>query len=226
MKSSIRQSRGTLLPLAFLMLALGCSTNVGVQTRRDGAANFSQYRSWSWLSVEREDESPRSDIELELAALVLEHIHREFSERGFIYRSDNADLGVDARLAVTRERHVTHHNTAIESLHSFHSSPSYEVQATTREVVNYQRGRLTIRVMDLRRNREVWRGEYEKRHRDHLRPGLARSVRVFADLDLARPDPERPEDLRRAFARAACRAIRERRSRLQGGKEGKGESGS
>ena len=71
------------------MLAVGCSTNVGVQTRRDGAANFSQYRSWSWLPVEREDESPRSDVEHELAALVLEHIHREFSERGFIYRSDN-----------------------------------------------------------------------------------------------------------------------------------------
>ena len=197
MKSSIRQSRGALLPLAFLMLAVGCSTNVGVQTRRDGAANFSQYRSWSWLSVEREDESPRSDIELELAALVLEHIHREFSERGFIYRSDNADLGVDARLAVTRERHVTHHNTAIESLHSFHSSPSYEVQATTREVVNYQRGRLTIRVMDLRRNREVWRGEYEKRHRDHFAAHMKEAVRRTLESFPAVPSREPSFDPRK-----------------------------
>jgi len=190
-KTSIRRSHGILLPLALLVLAVGCSTNAGVQTRRDGAANFSQYRSWSWLHVEREDQSPRSDVESELAARVLENIRREFFERGFTYRRDNADLGVDARLAITSEQHVTHQTTAIESLHSFHSSPSYEVQATEREVVDYQRGRLTIRVMDLRRNREVWRGEYEKRHRGlfaaHIKAAVASTLENFPAVPTGEP---------------------------------------
>jgi len=182
-KTSIRQSHGVLLPLALLMLAVGCSTTAGVKTSRDRTANFSQYRSWSWLPVAKMDERPRSDVERELAALVLEQVGRQLSERGFSYRRENADLAVDARLAVARERHVTHHSTAIESLHSFHSSPSYEIQATESEIVNYERGRLTIRVMDLRRNREVWQGEYERRHRDsfaaHVKTAVASTLESF-----------------------------------------------
>ena len=191
MKTSIRQSHGVLLLLALLMLAVACSTDTGVRTRRDHTANFSQYRSWSWLPVEREDESPRSDVEHELAALVLKHIRRELSERGFIYRRDNADLGVGARLVVTREQHVTHHSNAIESLHSFHSTPSYEIQTTEREVVNYQRGRLTIRVMDLHRNREVWLGECDKRHRDlfaaHVKAAVEDTLERFPAVPSGEP---------------------------------------
>ena len=65
-----------------------------------------------------------------------------------------------ARLRVRREKHITHTTDAIETLHSHHSSPSYEVQSIQREVQFYERGRLEIRVMDLARNREVWRGEF------------------------------------------------------------------
>lgn len=196
-KTSIRQSHGVLLLLALLMLAVGCSTTAGVRTSHDGATDFSQYRSWSWLPVARKDERPRSDVERELAALVLEHIRRELSERGFSYRRENADLAVDARLVVAREKHVTYHSTAIESLNSFHSSPSYEIQATEREIVIYERGRLTIRVMDLRRNREVWRGEYEKRHRDpfaaHVKAAVANTLESFPAVPRGKPsfDPRR-----------------------------------
>jgi hypothetical protein len=165
-KASIHRPHGVLLTLAVLMLAAGCATKASVQTSRDGTANFSGFRSWSWLPDAREDERPHSDDEHELASLVFEQIHQELSERGFSYRRKNADLAVDARLTVTREQHVTHRNTAIESLNSFHGSPSYEIHATEREIVIYQRGRLTIRVIDLRRKRVVWQGIYESRHRD------------------------------------------------------------
>ena len=79
---------------AFLMLAAGCATDAGVQTSHDVAANFSRYRSWS--PVPREDEGPRSDVDRELASLVFEQIHQEFSPLGAwlaIYRNRRSRTG-------------------------------------------------------------------------------------------------------------------------------------
>jgi len=183
MKTTVRQSLRVLLALTLLLPIAGCSTTDPVRTHRDDSVDFSEYRTWSWLPVERSDGSSRNRIDQELSALVLEQIQRELSERGFHYRHEHADLGVTARLTVTRERHVTYHSGAIESLHSFHDSPSFEIQTTEQEFVDYERGHLLIRVFDRRRNREVWRGEYEDRHRDsfaaHARAAVANTLGSF-----------------------------------------------
>jgi hypothetical protein len=183
MKTSVRQSCGFLLALALLLQVGGCSTTGAVRTHRDDTVDFSEYRSWSWLPGEHRDDSPRDGGAHVLSTLVLEQVHRELSGRGFHYQHDDADLGVTARLTVTRERHVTHLSSAVESLHSFHDSPSFEIQTTEQEFVDYERGHLLIRVFDRRRNREVWRGEYENRHRDsftaHARTAVANTLGSF-----------------------------------------------
>ena len=183
MKTSIPSSSRVLLPIALLVLASGCSTKAGVQVSRDTAVDFSQYATWSWLPIVREDERPRSDMERKLSEAVQQQIRRELSKRGFSYRPKNADLGVGARLAIQRERHVVYHSTAVETLPTFDNSPSYEIQATQSEVTRCERARLTIRATDLRRNREVWRGEYEGLCRDtfapHVNEAIARTLESF-----------------------------------------------
>lgn len=162
--------------LAVLALAVGCATSVELQTLRDDETDFSRYRSWSWRPAAVEDERPRSETERELARRVHRGIRRDLAQKGFDYRSGNADLEIDARLAVTREQEVTHRTGAIESLSSLHDSASFEIQGTRREVVPYERGRLTIRVIDRRRNREVWRAEYEGRFRGEFTPHVERAI--------------------------------------------------
>jgi len=174
--SPIRRSHGYLLPPALLVLAMACASGQGVQATRDDTADFSRYRSWSWLADAREKERPLLDVERELSALVQERILREFAGRGFHFRRENADLGVEVRLDVDREQHIIYRNLATQSLHSFHASPSYEIQGAEREVVTHERGRLAIRVLDLRAGREVWRGEYAGRFSDAFTEHVAEAV--------------------------------------------------
>jgi hypothetical protein len=196
MNTSIRRSRAaTPLPaflvVAFLAAGIGCSTKFSVDVSRSAAADFSQYRSWSWILVVPEDQEPINEDERALSTLVIKHVSREFFERGFTYRRGDADLGVDARIMVSREQHVTNRTSAVESLHSFHSTPSYEIQATETEVVDYERGRLLIRVLDLRRNRVVWRGEYNGRFPDsftsHVEAAVASTLESFPAVPEAAP---------------------------------------
>jgi hypothetical protein len=197
MRNSARQSCGVLLALALLLPAVGCATKATLRTQRDDSVDFSDYRSWSRLPVERKRDTPRVDVENELSALVLEQIHREFSKRGFDYRREGADLAVDIRLTVTREQHVARHSAAVESLHSFHSSPSYEIQSSEREIVDYERGHLLIRVIDVRLNREVWRGEYENRYQGlfaaHVKAAVASTLGSFPAVATTDPafDPRK-----------------------------------
>jgi len=192
MKTSIRRSRGVLLAIVVLVLAAGCSTKAGVRVTRDAAADFSQYTTWSWLPLVREDEGPRSDMERKLGEAVQQQIRRELSKRGFGYRSRNADLGIGARLTIQREEHIAHHSSAIETLPTFDNSPAYEIQATRSEVTRCERGRLAIRAMDLRRNREVWRGEYQGPCREAFAPYVSEAVARTLESFPASEVPEPP----------------------------------
>lgn len=183
MKPPIPSYAGCVLVIALLTTAPGCTTKDGVRVSRDAAVDFSHYRSWRWLPTSAEEEVHSSEMERELGEAVLMQIGDELARRGFSYQPKNAHLGIGARLAIRREVHVTHHSTAIETLPTFDNSPPYEIQATRSETTSCERGRLTIRAVDLRDNREVWQGEYEGPCRDsfapHLREAVARTLERF-----------------------------------------------
>ena len=170
MKTSSRQFRAAVVATALALLVSGCTTRSGVLVSRDEGADFSRYTTWSWLALVPEDERPRSEAERRLSERVQRQVHRELHRRGYRYRAQNADLGIGSRLIIEREKHVVNQTTAIQTVDSLHYSRSIQVQATQHEVAFYQRGRLTIRAIDLRRNREVWRGVYEERFPDSIEP--------------------------------------------------------
>jgi len=174
-KTSIRQSCTALITGTLLLAFPGCThlepgEEAGVQVSRDENADFSQFTTWSWLPISSEDAGPRSETEQRLSARVQQQINRELRGRGFRYRATNADLGIGARLIVEREKRTVNQTTAIQTLSSLHYSSSIQVQATQQQVALYERGRLTIRAIDLRRDRVVWRGVHEARFRDSIEP--------------------------------------------------------
>jgi hypothetical protein len=169
-KTSSRPFRTAVVATALVLLVSGCSTRSGVVVSRDEGADFSQYPTWSWLELAPEDETPPSQTERRLSARVQRQIQRELHWRGYRYRTRNADLGIDSRLIIEREKHIVNQTTAIQTVDSLHHSRSIQVQATERDVEFYQRGRLTIRAIDLRRNTVVWRAVYEERFRDSIEP--------------------------------------------------------
>ncbi|MCH7868915.1 MAG: DUF4136 domain-containing protein [Myxococcales bacterium] len=173
-----RRTNRVLIVTVLATLAYGCATKAILQVERDPAADFSQYSTWSWFPIPSDDDRDRSESERELSRLVWEQIVREFAKRGFHYQRQGADLGVGARLRVGREKHVISQIQAIETLNSLHTSPSYEIQATNHEVKFYERGRLTIRVTELRRNQEVWRGEYTDTPREIFAPHAKEAVTI------------------------------------------------
>lgn len=183
MNSSIHRSCTARVSAALILLAFGCSTRATLVVSRADDMDLSQYSTWSWVQVAREDDRTPSEAERRLSGLVQYQIRRELYERGFRYRPQEADLGIDASLSIQRVMQIVNQRTAVQTLHSFNNSPSVHVQATEVEVAVYQRGRLTIRVTDLRRDRVVWTGIYKQRFRDSIEPHVSDIVvRTLADF--------------------------------------------
>ncbi len=168
--------------LAVVLLAwlgLGCATNVDVAF--DEREDFSDYRTWRWLSgAARSVETPRGDaraLEARLAALV----EGALQARGFERSSGSADLLVVAYLGIQRQLVYANETGAVQHLPSLHFSPSYEVQATTQELQTYETGYLVIAVSDARRGVPIWRGEFSGRFRDDFGPHLDEAVSTLLE---------------------------------------------
>lgn len=183
MRERIHVDLVLVIPAAIAALLLGCSTTTTrAQASREASIDLSRYTTWSWLLPGHEDETPHSELERELAASVVRQVRRELHARGFVYRADGADLGIEARLTVRRQKHVTRQSTAVQTLHSLHSTPSFEVQATQTEIRNCERGRLRIRVVERASGRELWRGDHDGGCREE---GFASHVREAVSTTLA-----------------------------------------
>ncbi len=160
--------RGAVLVAASLVTALaaGCATT-SVDVAFDPAHDFSQYHTWDWLPRGR-NVSALPGEERTLDALVSRLVDEELRERGLVRVRSGADLLVGYELRVRRQLVVSNETGAEDLLASHHSSPSYQVQATTRRIDIYDRGYLWVAMTDGEREGRVWRGELRTRRRGRL----------------------------------------------------------
>ncbi len=84
--------------------------------------------------------------------------------RGFRRAPGSAEILVVFDLTIRREDVEVAHTEALQTLHSLHSSPSFEVQATRYEMHHYEIVDLKIVAIDPREKRVVWRGSFAKRY--------------------------------------------------------------
>lgn len=163
-----------LVALALAWFGLGCATSVDVVF--DEREDFSPHRTWSWFpGAATSVDAPFGDpyaLEARLARLV----ERTLDARGFERSGDDADLFVAAYLGIQRQLVHVNETGAVEALHSLHSSPSYEIQSTKRQVELYEKGYLVIAVSDARRGRPIWRGAFSGRFRGDFWPHLDEAV--------------------------------------------------
>lgn len=177
MQGSTRLVR--LLILASAWLGLGCATSVDVGF--DERQDFSPYRTWNWLpGAERRVEAPLGDPPA-LEARLARRVERALSTRGFERSEQDPDLLVSAYLGIQRQLLYVNETGATQSVHSLHSSPSYEIQATRQEIHSYESGYVVIAFTDSRQRTLIWRGEFRGRVRGDFWPHLDRAVSTLLE---------------------------------------------
>lgn len=160
--------RGAVLLAASLVsaFAAGCATT-SVDVAFDPAQDFAQYRTWDWLPRGR-NVSALPGEERTLKAAISRLVEQELEQRGLVRVRSGADLLVGYELRVRRQLVILNETGAEDLLASHHSSPSYQIQSTTRRIDVYDRGYLWVAMTDGDREGRVWRGELRARRRGRL----------------------------------------------------------
>jgi len=171
--------RGTSLAVVVFSLSLGVACTTPVHISYDARNDFSQYRTWNWLSAApRTIDAPTPYIVgLERALALL--VAREFEKRGLERVATGGDLEVGVLLNVRHEVVTIFETAAVEYLPSLHASPSFEIQATEARQEKQEHTRLVIFASDSRSRQIVWKGAMEDRFSGHFYPHLERTVAIL-----------------------------------------------
>jgi hypothetical protein len=156
--------------------------------RAEDPGDVSRFRTWDWLrdDGERVDApaGPHSELELQVAR----QIEESLSARGYRRAPGSAEVLVDFDLTIRRGAVEVARTGALQTLHSLHSSPSFEVQATHYEMRHYEIADLKIVAIDPRERSVVWRGSFVQRYEEarssHINDAVAQ---LLARLPTPRP---------------------------------------
>jgi hypothetical protein len=182
--------------IALLSSIASCSTTMKLRTEDPG--DVSRFRTWDWLRDDGERVDAPSGSHSELDLQVARQIETSLRARGFRRTPESAELLVDFDLAIRREVVEVARTGALQTLHSLHSSPSFEVQATRYEMRHYEIADLKIVAIDPRERSVVWRGSFAQRYEG------ARSSHIddaVAQLLARLPTPRPQLDGKRAVVR-------------------------
>jgi len=163
-------ARLALATCAALVVACAAPVKVAVEDGRD----FTRYGSWSWLPAPRDIEARGS--EERLAREIRRLVERELAGRGLTRARRGGDLRIGVVLRLRREEVQTYQTGAVAQLSSMHSSPSYEVQSSSRTHDIYERGRLVIYAVDPEEGKIVWTGIFEDHFRGRFSPHLDAAI--------------------------------------------------
>jgi hypothetical protein len=183
--------RGTARRIAaafFASFGFACSTSPDIAL--DERADFSDYRTWDWLTTgARTLGQP-----IPIARLVNAHLTRivedEMQALGLEHGGEGPDLLVSCYLKIDREVVEIRVTPAMQHLSSLHFSPSYSVQTSRLELHTFETGTLVIAVVDRRQQNVVWRARSNDRHRGGFAPHLGDAV---SSLFERFPQPETGE---------------------------------
>ena len=154
-----------LAPLLSLTGALACaSTPVEIDAPRD----LQGFRTWEWRQpADRPAIAPADPV---LDARLRDAIGRELYARGFRPSTDeHADLGVAYRVALSHEVVVRTETPAQQDLQGLHAgTPSYEIVASQRRLVRYERFALHVELRESATGDVVWRADLAERTRGRL----------------------------------------------------------
>jgi hypothetical protein len=194
MQAALQTAIRLTLSIVLLSSIVSCATTMNLRVEDPG--DVARFRTWDWLSDEGERVGALAGTDLELQ--VARQIEESLSSRGYRRAPGSADLLVDFNLTIRREVVEVARTGALQTLHSLHSSPSFEVQATRYEMRHYEIADLKIVAIDPLERSVVWRGSFAKRYGEARSPRLNDAV---AQLLARMPTPRLRLDGPRAVVR-------------------------
>jgi hypothetical protein len=172
--------------IALLSSIVSCAT--GLNLRVEDPGDVARFRTWNWLRDDGKGVDSPAAPSSELKRQVARQIEASLRARGFRRAPESAELLVDFDLAIRREVVEVARTGALQTLHSLHSSPSFEVQATRYEMRHYEIADLKIVAIDPRERSVVWRGSFVQRYEEarssHINDAVAQ---LLARLPTPRP---------------------------------------
>jgi hypothetical protein len=177
--------------IVLLSSIVSCATTMSLRAEDPG--DVSRFRTWDWLRDDGERVDAPSDGDSELELQVARQIEESLGARGFRRAPGSAEILVVFDLTIRREDVEVARTGALQTLHSLHSSPSFEVQATRYEMRHYEIVDLKIVAIDPREQSVVWRGSFAKRYEEARPPQMNDAVaQLLARLPSSRPRPDGP----------------------------------
>ena len=175
--------------IALFSSIVSCATTTSLRVEDPG--DVARFHTWDWLRDDGERVDAPTDPVSELQ--VARQIEESLSARGFRRVPGNAEVLVDFDLTIRREVVEVARSGALQTLHSLHSSPSFEVQATHYEMRNYEIADLKIVAIDPREQSVVWRGSFARRYGEVRPPQMNDAVaQLLARMPTPRPRPDGP----------------------------------
>jgi len=169
--------RAAPISVALGVLVAACTSPVRVEF--DEAADFSRYRTWSWLPYEAPNVRAATGNPEILYARLAEAVEAELADRGLVRADGTPDVYVGYRLLVHRKEVAYTQTLPVRTLPTFSNiSGSHTVQPTERGVRVYETGDLVIGFIDRRGGHVVWAGALERPTPDgfesHAKDAVAR----------------------------------------------------
>jgi hypothetical protein len=154
-----------MLRLAAWLSLAGALACASAPVEIDAPRDLQGFRTWEWrLPADPAATLPADPV---LDARLRDAIARELYARGFRPPGqERADLGVTYRVALRREVVVRTETPAQQDLQGLHGgTPSYEIVASQRHLVRYERFVLHVELRDSTTGDVVWRADLENRTR-------------------------------------------------------------
>ena len=191
MRAALQSAIRLTLSIALFSSIASCATTTSLRVEDPG--DVSRFHTWNWLRDDGKRVDSPADPGSNLKRRAARQIEASLRARGFRRVPESAELLVDFDLAIRREVVEVARTGALQTLHSLHSSPSFEVQATHYEMRRYEIADLKIVAIDPRERSVVWRGSFVKRYEEARFPHINDAVaQLLARLPTPRPQLEGP----------------------------------
>jgi hypothetical protein len=196
MQAALQTAIRLTLSIVLLSSIVSCATTMNLRVEDPG--DVARFRTWDWLSDEGERVGAPAGTDSVLELQVARQIEELLSARGFRRAPGSAEVLVDFDITIRRAVVEVARTGALQTLHSLHASPSFEVQATQYEMRHYEIVDLNFVAIDSRERSVVWRGSFEKRYGEARSPQMNDAVaQLLARMPTSRPRLNGP----RAFVR-------------------------
>ncbi|GAB3507219.1 DUF4136 domain-containing protein [Pseudoxanthomonas daejeonensis] len=148
--------KGLLVIAAIILMLAGCASTPTVHTDADPTANFSGYRTYTWLNKPDQQGVPPL-----ASQRIVEYVNAQLAAKGW-KESPNGDVAVVAHVATQQQ----------QSLDTMYSGPMYGgwgwgpgwygggmgMSSATTRVRTYTVGTLVVDLFDVKTKQAIWRG--------------------------------------------------------------------